>query len=267
MAKSKHSNKTSTEDHQTAETRLPKMTILEHLEELRKRLIRSIAAVGLIFLATYAIHEELFRTVALPLTRHLPDEGRLVYLKLQEPFILYIKVAIVAAIFLGAPYLLYQVWLYIAPGLYRKEKRYAIPFVLASSLLFLAGCSFAYFVAFPNACAFFIDLGQPYTPNIAISMFFDLAMFIIIGMGAVFQLPLVIVFLAMMGVVTPRFLVKKFRHAILIIFVVAAIISPTTDAVNLFIFAGPMILLYCLSIGLCWIIVRKRNRKRIENTA
>jgi sec-independent protein translocase protein TatC len=244
-----------------------RMTILEHLDELRRRLIRAIAAVGLIFLATYAIHEQLFELVAKPLTQHLPQEGRLVYLKLQEPFILYIKVAIVSAIFLAAPYILYQIWLFIAPGLYRHEKKYAIPFILFSSTLFLAGCSFAYFIAFPNACAFFIELGNPYTPNIAIDMFFDLAMFIILGMGAVFQLPLIIVFLALMGVVTPRFLVQKFRHAILIIFIIAAIISPTTDAVNLFLFAGPMILLYIISIGLCWLIARRRDKQREESAA
>ena len=253
-------------DESKEENGFQKMSLLEHLEEFRRRLFRALAAVGIAFCVTYAFHEQIFRVVAQPLTRFLPDGGHLVYLRLQEPFILYIKVAIVAAIFLSAPYLLYQVWLFISPGLYRHEKRFAIPFILFASVLFIGGCCFAYFIAFPAACQFFVELGQPYTPNIAIDMFFDLAMFIIIGMGAVFQLPLVIMFLTMLGVVTPRFLIKKFRHAIVIIFIVAAVISPTTDAVNLFIFAGPMVLLYIMSIGLSWMLARRRNKKLAEDS-
>jgi sec-independent protein translocase protein TatC len=141
---------------------------------------------------------------------------------------------------------------------------YALPFILFSSILFLSGCAFAYYIAFPSACAFFIDLGQGFTPNIDVDFFFDLVLFIIIGMGAVFQLPIVIAFMSMMGMVTPKFLLRKFRHATVIIFIVAAVISPTTDAINLFIFAGPMMVLYVLSIGVSWIFARRRKRKELE---
>lgn len=241
---------------------LRQMSLLEHLEELRKRLLHAALSVVAAFCLTYAYHQEIFQTLALPLTKHLPPEGNLVFLKLQEPFTLYLKVAFFAALILAAPYILYQLWLFISPGLYRHEKQYAIPFLFFSSLLFLAGCGFAYFVAFPSACAFFIELGQPYTPNIDIDHFFDLALFIIAGMGAVFQLPVVIAFLAMMGVVTPQFLLKKFRHAIIIIFIAAAVISPTTDAINLFLFAGPMLVLYILSIGVAAIFYWRKKKAR-----
>jgi sec-independent protein translocase protein TatC len=235
------------------------MSLLQHLEELRRRLFHCALAIALAFCFTYYFHAEIFQWLSTPLARYLPEGGRLVFLKLQEPFTLYLKVAAVAAIFFSAPYLIYQVWLFIAPGLYRHEKLYALPFIL-----FLSGCAFAYYIAFPSACAFFIDLGQGFTPNIDVDFFFDLVLFIIIGMGAVFQLPIVIAFMSMMGMVTPKFLLRKFRHATVIIFIVAAVISPTTDAINLFIFAGPMMVLYVLSIGVSWIFARRRKRKELE---
>lgn len=243
------------------------MTLLQHLEELRKRLLHAAIAAALAFCVTYAYHEEIFRVLAQPLTRYLPEGGRLVYLKLQEPFTLYIKVAFVAGLILAAPFILYQVWLFISPGLYRHEKRYALPFIVFSSTLFIAGCLFAYFIAFPSACAFFIQMGQPYVPNIDIDFFFDLALFIILGMGAVFQLPIVIAFLSMMGMVTPGFLLRKFRHAVVIIFIVAAVISPTTDAINLIIFAAPMLVLYILSIGVSGLFAWRKKRTREANAA
>lgn len=244
---------------ETGESLKP-MTLLEHLDELRRRLMRCLMAVAVGFAVSYAYHEEIFQWLALPLTRYLPEGGRLVYLKLQEPFMLFLKVALFAGIFLAAPYLLYQLWLFISPGLYRHEKRYALPFIVFASALFIAGCAFAYFVALPSAFQFFIDMGKGYTPNIDIDFFFDLVLFIILGMGAVFQLPIVIAFLSMMGMVTPRFLIQKFRHAVVIIFIVAAVISPTTDALNLVIFAGPMLVLYVLSIGVSWIFMRRRAK-------
>lgn len=250
----------------TEPVELRPMSLLEHLEELRSRLFRILLGVAVAFALTFSFHKEIFNWLALPLTRYLPEGGRLVYLKLQEPFMLFIKVALVAAIFLSAPYILYQVWLFISPGLYRHEKRYTIPFILFSTLLFVAGCLFAYLIAFPSACAFFIDMGQPYVPNIDIDFYFDLALFIIVGMGAVFQLPIVIAFLSLMGLVTPGFLVRKFRHAVVIIFIVAAVVSPTTDAINLCIFAGPMLVLYILSIGVSWIFMRRRRVRQPEPT-
>ena len=250
-----------------ADTAFKPMTLLEHLEELRRRLFHCALAVALAFCFTYYFHAEIFQWLSAPLVQYLPEGGRLVFLKLQEPFTLYLKVAAVAAIFFSAPYLIYQVWLFIAPGLYRHEKLYALPFILFASALFLGGCAFAYYIAFPSACAFFIDLGKPFVPNIDIDFFFDLSLFIILGMGAVFQLPIVIAFMSMMGMVTPKFLIQKFRHAMVIIFIVAAVVSPTTDAINLCIFAGPMIVLYILSIGVSWIFAARRKRRAQESAA
>lgn len=243
------------------------MTLLEHLEELRRRLFHCALAVALAFCFTYYFHAEIFQWLSAPLAQYLPEGGRLVFLKLQEPFTLYLKVAAVAAIFFSAPYLIYQVWLFIAPGLYRHEKLYALPFILFASVLFISGCAFAYYIAFPSACAFFIELGKPFVPNIDIDFFFDLSLFIILGMGAVFQLPIVIAFMSMMGMITPKFMLQKFRHAVVIIFIVAAVVSPTTDAINLLIFAAPMLILYVLSIGVSWIFAARRKRRAQEAAA
>lgn len=247
---------------------LKKMSLLTHLEELRKRLIRSVLAVVVAFLVTFFYCKEIFNFVARPLLKLLPKGGQLVYTDLSTPFMLFMKVALVTALILAAPVILYQLWLFISPGLYRHEKRYVLPFMFFSSLLFLSGCAFAYLVIFPATCAFFIQVGSPYTPLIDISFFFDLAMVIVLGMGAVFQMPIVIVFLTMMGVVSPGFLLRKIRHAILIIVIVAAVLSPTTDVLNLLLFSAPMVVLYVLSIGLSWIVARgKRRRREAEEAA
>ncbi|MBP7865307.1 MAG: twin-arginine translocase subunit TatC [Acidobacteria bacterium] len=243
-----------------ANNELRKMTLLEHLQELRSCLLYSVIAVAVAFGVTFAFNDWIYGQLALPLLRHLPKGSTLVFLRLQEPFTVSLKVAFCFAVFLSAPVIIYQLWRFISPGLYQKERRWFVPFVFFSSLLFLAGCTFAYRVAFPAACSFLIGVGRPYNPQISMDEYFDFAMMVILGMGAVFQMPIIVSFLAMMKILTPRFMIKTLRHAILIIFILAAIISPTTDVVNLFIFAAPMILLYLVSVILCWLITRRRAR-------
>ena len=166
-----------------------------------------------------------------------------------------------AAIFVSSPYILLQVWLFIAPGLYRKEKSYAFPFLLSSTVLFLLGGAFAYYVILPTALDFLINqFGSPFTAMVSAIEYFNFEVLILVGMGAVFQLPVLVAFLSLFGLVTPSFLWRNFRYAFLLIIVVAAIVSPTVDILSLFLWSGPMVMLYLLSIGISWIFKSRRER-------
>lgn len=229
--------------------RLPEMSLLAHLEELRGRLFKAILAVLAGFLACWALADPIFQFLADPIYRYLPSGTRLTFLGVTDPFILYVKVAALAGLFLTSPFVLYQVWAFVAPGLYRRERLYAAPFVILGSLFFLAGGLFAYYVAFPFAVEFLLGMGDQFEPMITIERYFGFLLTVILGLGLMFELPIFIFLLARMGVVTPRFLMRHFRWAVLIIFVVAAVITPTPDVVNLCIFALPTILLYLLGVG------------------
>jgi sec-independent protein translocase protein TatC len=238
---------------------LPRMTLLEHLEELRRRLIVALAALAGGFLACWAFAPRIFEFLARPIYRHLPAGTKLAYLGVTDPFMLYVKVAALAGAFLAAPVVLYQLWRFVAPGLYRREKSYAAPFVVSGSLLFLAGGAFAYYVAFPFAVEFLLRMGADFQPVITVERYLRFLMTIILGLGLMFELPMAILLLAQLGVVTPRGLLRNFRWAVLVIFVVAAIITPTSDIVNLLLFAVPAMLLYLLGIGAAALVVRRRR--------
>jgi sec-independent protein translocase protein TatC len=235
---------------------LPRMSLLEHLEELRSRILRSLIAIAVAFFACWAVAERLFAFLARPIYDYLPEGTRLAFLGVTDPFILYVKVAALAAIFFASPIVLYQVYSFVAPGLYRREKRYALPFVLSGSLFFLAGGLFAYYVAFPFAVEFLLAMGEDFDAVITIERYFGFLMTVILGLGLMFEMPILILLLAKMGVVTPRFLIRNFRWAVLIIFVIAAIITPTPDVVNLCIFAVPTIGLYLLGVAAAWVVTR-----------
>jgi sec-independent protein translocase protein TatC len=225
------------------------MSLLEHLEELRHRILRSLAAVLAAFLLCWAFSRHIFRFLSRPVYEHLPEGEKLVFLGITDPFLLYIKVALLAAVFVAAPFVLHQVWCFIAPGLYRHERRYTAAFVAFGTLLFLAGGAFAYFVAFPFAVEFLLGIGEDFKPAITGPGYLRFLMTVILGLGLMFELPMAIIFLARIGVVTPRFLMRHFRWAVLIIFIVAALITPTPDVLNLCLFALPTILLYLLGAG------------------
>lgn len=228
---------------------LPQMSLLAHLEELRRRLVRTILAVVVGFGACWAFAHPIFQFLAAPIYRYLPEGSRLTFLGVTDPFILYVKVAALAGLFLTSPFVLYQVWAFVAPGLYRRERLYAGPFVVLGSLFFFAGGLFAYYVAFPFAVEFLLGMGEQFEPMITIERYFGFLLTVILGLGLMFELPIIIFLLARMGVVTPRFLMRNFRWAVLIIFIVAAVITPTPDVVNLCLFAVPTILLYLLGVG------------------
>jgi sec-independent protein translocase protein TatC len=187
---------------------------------------------------------------------------KLVYLNPTEPFNLYLKVAFLAGIFLTSPFVLYQVWLFISPGLYRHEKRYVFPFMFSTVFLFLAGGWFGYRLVYPAALNFLIEYGKQFQPMITIHEYTDLFLTIIIGMGVIFELPILVFFLSLMGIVTAGWMWRNLRYSILVIFIIAAIITPTTDILNMCIFAAPMVALYVMSIGIAWLVHPKQRRAR-----
>lgn len=236
---------------------LPKMTFLEHLEELRKRLIVSIVALGVAFLVCWNFADRIFGLLALPLSRFLAPGDKLVFTRLTEPFMLYMKVAFFAGIFLASPIILWQLWLFIAPGLYKRERRYAAPFIIMASLFFILGGYFGYRVLLPGTCAFFLETGKQFKQMIKADEFFSFASTIILATGLVFETPILIFFLARLGIVTPAFLMQKFKYAVVLAFIIAAVVTPTPDMVTQTALALPMIGLYALGIGIAYLFGKK----------
>jgi sec-independent protein translocase protein TatC len=238
-----------------------KMSFLEHLDELRKRIVRSCLAIAFGVLATFYWIEPIFNFILAPTRKALPPGVKLIYTEPGEAFSLYITVALIAGAIVAAPIIMWQVWMFIAPGLYSNEKRLAIPFVFFTTVGFLAGAAFNHYVSFPFMMAFFASFN---TPDLAfmpkLEDVFGLYSKMLIGMGIVFQMPTVVFFLAKMKLVTARFLIAQFKYAFLIIFVVAAVITPTGDMMTQAIFAAPMVGLYLLSIVIAWVVGPKRLR-------
>jgi sec-independent protein translocase protein TatC len=231
------------------------MSFLGHLDELRKRIIRSLLAVGVSTLGAFVFIDRIFNFVLAPSRRMLPRGTTFIYTQPGEAFSLYVTVAIMAGVILAAPVITYQVWMFIAPGLYAREKKLAIPFVVLTTVGAVGGAAFSHYMVFPYMMAFFGTFNSPdlaFMPRIEDT--FDLYVKMLIGMSLVFQIPTFVFFLAKMQVVTAGFLWRNMKHAILIIFIVAAVATPTADPWNQTVFAAPMIGLYALSIGIAWIV-------------
>jgi sec-independent protein translocase protein TatC len=245
------------------EHELEGMSLLEHLEELRRRIIFSLLGIAGGFALCWAYAPKIFgymqRPIMEALQRHKLDQT-LIYLNPTEPFNLYLKVGLMAGLFVASPFVLFQVWSFVAPGLYRNERRYVLPFMFSTVALFVAGGLFGYFIAYPAALDFLIGYGEQFKPMITIGEYTDLFLTIVVGLGLIFELPILVFFLSLMGVVTAGWLWRNLRYSILVIFIIAAIITPTTDIVNMCVFAAPMIALYLLSIGVAW-LVHPRRRK------
>jgi len=243
----------------------PRMSFLDHLEELRRRIIRSLIAIALGFGVCWTYADEIYAGLSLPVTQILTElhmDSQLVYTDPTAPFSLYMRLAMLAGLFVASPYVLAQVWGFIAPGLYPHEKRYAIPFVLLCSGLFIAGGAFAYFVAFPAALRFLLTFAHQFRPMITVNEYFSLAITIILGMALVFELPVLILVLTFLRVLTPGFLFRNSRYAILLIFIVAAAITPTSDVPTMMLFAMPLVALYFFGIGLSSLVMWARRRKQ-----
>lgn len=250
------------ESADTADENSDKMSFLEHLEELRVRIIYALSALGIAVVICFFFNIQIFHFLAQPIRQVLPKgQNDLFYTTPTEGFGISMKVSLLAGIFLASPFILWQLWLFISPGLYRRERNYALPFLFSSTALFLLGGVFAYFIALPRTLDFLINFNPELRPLITATEFFDFTMMILVGMGVVFQLPILIGFLSMFGIVTPGFLIHNFKYAVLIIFILAAVISPTGDAVNLFVFALPMLALYVFSIGVAFLFKRMRKTR------
>jgi sec-independent protein translocase protein TatC len=254
----------------TEQDRLPAMGFLEHLEELRRRIIYSLIALVVGFFACWGYAEKIYEIMQRPIMAALQHHGmseKLVYLDPTEPFNIYLKVAALAGLFVTSPFILYQVWAFISPGLYRNEKRYVVPFMVSTVSLFLAGGYFGYKLVYPQALDFLIGFGRQFQPMITIEKYTDLFLVIIIGMGAIFEMPILVFFLSLMGIVTAGWMWRNLRYSILVIFIIAAILTPTTDILNMCIFAAPMVGLYVFSIGIAWLVHPKQRRARQEKKA
>ncbi len=246
---------------------MPAMSFLEHLEELRKRIVYSIIAIAVGFFACWGYADRIVGWMQQPIMDALKHNGMpqtLVYLNPTDPFNLYLKIGAMAGVFVTCPFVLYQVWMFISPGLYRNEKRYVLPFMVSTIGLFLSGGYFGYKLVYPAALEFLIGYGKQFQPMITIHEYTDLFLTVILGLGLVFELPILVFFLALMGVVSAGWMWRNVRYSILVIFIIAAIITPTTDILNMCIFAAPMVVLYLLSIGIAWLVHPKQRKARRE---
>ncbi len=236
-----------------------RMTFLEHLDELRKRITHAVAALFIGFVIALAFINQVVAFVYQRLTKDIPG-GHLIYTEPGEAFILMLKIAALTGVLISSPYIMWQVWLFIAPGLYAKEKKLAIPFVVSSSSLFVGGAAFAHYVVFPAAWKFFAGFSNDFitfTPRI--EPVFGLYVKLLLGMGLVFQMPVLMFVLARLGIVTAGFLAKNIKYAVLIIFIVAAVITPDSNPVSQILVAGPMCGLYLVGIGVAWLFGKSKK--------
>ena len=241
---------------------LPGMSLMEHLDELRKRIVRSAIFLGLGFLAAWAFHDRFVGFIQAPLN-HIGKS--LVFTHPMDPLNLDLQVSLVGGAILASPFILFQVWMFIAPGLYQKERRFVIPFMGATVGLFLTGAAFGYYYVLPGALKILIvDFGHNFTSMVTIEEYSSFFLSIILGLGISFEMPILIFFLALFGIVSPRFLWKNIRYAILAVFLVAAIITPSPDPWTMCIYAVPMLILYLIGIGAAWWVHPSHRRAKEE---
>jgi sec-independent protein translocase protein TatC len=240
------------------------MSFFEHLADLRTRLFHAFGAIAIGAFIGVGVAKYVLNFIARPMTKALHDahlEERIYFTSPAGYLNLYIQIGLYLGLVLASPYVLYQIWLFIAPGLYKHERKAVGGFVASSVGLFLAGIAFAYYVILPYLLRFLMTFssGGPFTPWIHAEEYFDLLLVVLVGTGVVFELPVLIFFLALFNIVTPQFLWKNFRYAIVVITVLAAIITPTPDGMTMLIFMAPMIVLYVVGIGVAWAVVRRKR--------
>jgi len=236
-----------------------KMSFLEHLDELRKRLIYVVYSLLAGCIIAFIFITKIFDFVMKPMQSVLGPGGHLQFTSGAEPFMLYVKMGFLVGIFISAPLILWQLWKFIAPGLYTHEKKFAIPFVVMSTFFFTAGGLFAHYIAFPWTWAFFASFANDYMVFVPkVDEAFAIYTKMILAFGVIFEMPTLVFFLARMGVVTGKMLLKYFKYAFLAIFIIAAVISPGTDMASQAMMAAPMLVLYILSIGIAFIFQKRR---------
>jgi len=237
-----------------------RMTFLEHLDELRVRLMHSLGALVVGTIVCWGFHERIFHFLTQPLRNAYPAV-KFITTGPTEAFMMYMKMSFFVGIFLVAPYILYQVWAFIAPGLYAHEKAYAVPFIVAGSLFFLLGGGFGHYILFPTTFKFLYEFAgddMQFLPKV--DEYFEFYSWFLLGLGLVFQIPVIIFVLARIGIVTPGFLMRQFKFAVLVAFIVAAIVTPSADVVNQTLLALPMMGLYLLGVLVAWMFGRARRK-------
>ena len=245
----------------TERAELPGMTLMEHLEELRKRIVHSAVYLALGFVVSWIFHDRIIEVFQAPLIK---IHKTLMFTHPMDALYLDLQAAFTAGAILASPFILYQVWLFIAPGLYRKERRFVVPFMAATVGLFLTGASFGYFYVLPAAIEILIvKFGHNFTPMISIEDYTGFFLSIILGLGISFELPILIFFLALFGIVSPRFLWNNIRYAILAVFLVAAAICPSPDPWTMCIYAIPMLSLYLIGIAVAWWVHPSRRKAKV----
>lgn len=246
-----------------------RMSFFEHLTELRKRLVYALIAIGIGTVVGFSVAEKLLDYLARPMyvaLRAAHISAPMIYTSPTGVIALIIHLGFYLGLVLASPVVFYQLWLFIAPGLYKHERRAVTTFVASSVTLFVGGIAFGYFVMLPYVLPLLLSFQGPFVPYISINEYYDLVLLLLIGVGLIFELPVLIFFLSLIGVVTPRFLWKNARYAILIITIVAAVVTPSPDATTMLIFMAPMILLYMAGIGVSWLVVRRKRRAEMART-
>ena len=246
-----------------------RMSFMEHLEELRSRILKALVGLVVAFLACIIFANELWRAVSAPAVGALKHLGvnppDLVIITPMESFnIIWLKLPLLVSVFVGSPWILFQVWSFISPGLYKRERRWAVPFILSTAGLFIAGGCFAYFVAFRFGLEFLLGIGRDANvrPMVSVTEYFDLFVNVTLGVGIVFEMPIVIFFLTLLRLASPRFLIRHSRYAILGITILAAVVTPTPDVFNMMIFAVPMVGLFFVGVFASYLLVMKREGKK-----
>jgi sec-independent protein translocase protein TatC len=240
------------------------MTFFEHLVELRKRIINSLVSILIGAMIGWFVAPHFVNMMVRPMVNALNSahlDPKLVYSHPAGYLNLLITVSIYLGIVIASPWVLYQIWLFVAPALYKHERSAITGFLFSTVFLFLAGIAFGYFISLPYVLKFLISFQGPVVPLINIDEYFDLILLILLGLGLVFELPILIFFLSLFGIVTPQFLLKNFRYALLVIAILAAVLTPTPDATTMVLFMLVLVSLYFLGVGVSWLVVRKRNRR------
>jgi len=238
-----------------------KMSFLDHLDELRRRIIYSLVAVFIGLGIALFFMGPLFQFIFRPMQALLPAGQTLIYTDPSEAFFLQIKIALMAGLILASPVVASQLWLFIAPGLYAHEKKLAIPFVVMSSTLFVGGAAFAHYLVFPIVWRFFVSFTNDFLTFMPrVEPAFSMYLRLVLALGITFQLPTLVLFLARLGIVTPRLMIRHFKYAVLLIVIASAVLSPDGGGVGMLAMGGPVIVLYILSIGLAWLFGKKRTK-------
>ena len=240
------------------------MTFFEHLIELRKRIISALTSIVIGAAVGWFVAPHFIAIMAKPMQAALKENGLDPNLIVTHPAG-YLQLLITTSIYIGivmaSPWVLYQIWLFVAPALYKRERKAITGFLFSTVFLFLAGIAFGYFISLPYVLRFLVKISiqGPVRPLIDIDQYFDLILLILLGLGLVFELPVLIFFLSLFGIVTPQFLIRNFRYALLVITVLAAILTPTPDALTMLLFMSVLVALYFIGVAVSWVVVRRRK--------